>query len=95
MFDLAVRLPVHVVNWHDRETWPSLKEGKAMIRAAVCGGIRRETMVLGKPAHVGEEAENALHSMDRCGIILGTGCVVPIVAPHGNLMAARSAVDFV
>lgn len=95
MFDLAARLPVHVVNWHDRKTWPTLKEGKAMIRAAVCGGIRRETVALGDPDHVREEAESALQSMDRRGIVLGTGCVVPIIAPHGNLMAARSAADFV
>jgi uroporphyrinogen decarboxylase len=94
MFDLAARLPVQVVNWHDRETWPTLKEGKAMIEAAVCGGIRRETVVLGSPARVREEAESALQSVDRRGMILGTGCVVPILAPHGNLMAARAAVDF-
>ena len=94
MFDLAAQLPVHAVNWHDRETWPTLMEGKAMIEAAVCGGIRRETVALGDPARVRAEAESALQSMDRRGIILGTGCVVPIIAPHGNLMAARAAVDF-
>jgi hypothetical protein len=26
-------------------------------------------------------------------MVLGTGCVVPVIAPHGNFMAARQVVD--
>jgi uroporphyrinogen decarboxylase len=95
MFNLVERLPAHVVNWHDRDVGPSLADGKNLVRGAVCGGLRREqTLVLGDPAAVRAEAQDALESLDGRGVVLGAGCVVPVMAPRGNLMAARSAADF-
>jgi uroporphyrinogen decarboxylase len=95
IFELAEKYPVHIVNWHDRETKPTLKEGKSRLSAAVCGGLRRwETMVLGDSRAVQEEAMDAIQSLDGGrGMVLGTGCVVPVLAPHGNLLAARQIVD--
>lgn len=94
MFDLAATYPIHVINWHDRETAPTLGEARRMTRAALCGGLSRHaTMVLGDPASVSREAKAALRATQGRGFILGTGCVVPVVAPRGNLMAARRAVD--
>jgi uroporphyrinogen decarboxylase len=95
IFDIAESYPVQVVNWHDRETKPSLAEGKSRVSAAVCGGIRRwDTMILGDRNDVWNEAMDAIQSLNGGrGLILGTGCVVPIIAPHGNLMAARHVVD--
>ncbi|MEA4909863.1 MAG: hypothetical protein VB089_19730, partial [Anaerolineaceae bacterium] len=61
---------------------------------AVCGGLRRwETMVLGTPAQIRAEAEDAILSTNGTRFILGTGCVLPIVAPRGNILAARHSVD--
>jgi uroporphyrinogen decarboxylase len=95
IFDLAEEYPVQIVNWHDRETSPSLSDGKPRIQGAVCGGLRRwDTMVLGDADSVRKEAEDAIHSLDGGrGMVLGTGCVVPITAPHGNLVAARNVVE--
>jgi uroporphyrinogen decarboxylase len=94
MFDLATSYPVHAVNWHDRETAPSLREARGMTRLALCGGLsRRATMVLGDPTSVTREAQAALRATRGRGLILGTGCVVPVIAPRGNLLAARRAVD--
>ena len=92
MFDLAERYPVQIVNWHDREVSPSLADGALRIPGAVCGGIRRMTMVCGDPDQVEEEATGALASLDNRGVVLGTGCVVPVHAPHTNVEAARAAV---
>ena len=96
IFELAEVLPAQVVNWHDRSTPPSLIEGKARLRGAVCGGLRRwETMVLGDPQSVRSEAREAIDATEGGrGLILGTGCVVPVIAPRANLRAAREAVDF-
>ena len=94
MFDLAATYPVHVVNWHDRETSPSLAEARRLTRLALCGGLsRQETIVLGDPAAVRREAKSAMRATHGRGFILGTGCVVPVLAPRGNLLAARRAVD--
>ncbi len=95
MFDLVEHLPSHVVNWHDRDAGPSLAEAKGIVPGAVCGGLRREqTLVLGNPEAVQAEAQDALDSVGGRGMVLGAGCVVPIMAPRANLMAARRAADF-
>jgi uroporphyrinogen decarboxylase len=93
MFDLVSRYPTHVVNWHDRETPPSLSEGQRKFPGAVCGGIRQwATMVLGTPEQVHAEAQKAIEAAGGQRFILGTGCVTPITAPWANLRAVREAV---
>jgi uroporphyrinogen decarboxylase len=93
MFDLLADYPVQVLNWHDRETPPSLREGQARFGGAVLGGLRQwDTMLRGTPQEVQHEAEDALQQTGGRRFILGTGCVTPITAPWGNLRAARQAV---
>ena len=94
MFDLVADYPLHIVNWHDRHTPPTLAEGLQRFSGAVCGGLRQwETLVLGDPAMVQAEALDAIHQTDGTRFILGTGCVVPVTAPAGNIAAARRAVN--
>ncbi|MDD5467124.1 MAG: uroporphyrinogen decarboxylase family protein [Anaerolineales bacterium] len=94
MFDLIADYPIQVVNWHDQETPPDLAGGKARFPGVVCGGLRRETtMVLATPDQVVAEARQAMELTGKQRFILGTGCVVPVTAPHGNLLAARRCVD--
>jgi uroporphyrinogen decarboxylase len=94
MFDVASIYPTAVVNWHDRETPPALELGKRAFHGAACGGLSIwETVVVGTPASVRAEARESIHSVKGRGLILGTGCVVPIVAPRANLQAARAAVE--
>jgi uroporphyrinogen decarboxylase len=94
MFDLLSGYPAQVVNWHDRETPPSLREGQARIRGAVLGGLRQwETMLRGRPDDVRSEAADAIAQTGGRRFILGTGCVTPITAPWANLRAARAAVE--
>lgn len=94
MFDLLSDYPVQVVNWHDRETPPTLAEGMSGFAGAVCGGLRQwETMVRGDPAAVQAEASDAISQTAGKRFILGTGCVTPIVAPTSNIYAARQAVE--
>lgn len=96
MFDVAATYPTSVVNWHDRETPPSLEQGRVAVKGAVCGGLSRlETVVLGTPAEVEKQALESVRSVHGRGFILGTGCVVPIIAPRANLRAVRAAVEAV
>ena len=94
MYDRVARLPAQVINWHDLETPPSLAQGKEQFSGVVCGGLRQwETMAYGDAAAVREEARDALEATDGTRLILGTGCVTPIIAPHSNLLAARRSVE--
>jgi len=92
-FDAVADYPVQVINWHDRDTAPSLAEGLTRFQGVLCGGISRETMVYGNAAAVQAEVADAIQQTDGQRLLLGTGCVVPVIAPHGNLMAARKSVE--
>lgn len=78
-----------IVNWHDRETPPTLAEAQKRYEGVVCGGLSRNTLVLGTQAQVQEETHNAIAQTGGKRLVLSTGCVVPITAPYGNLLAAR------
>jgi uroporphyrinogen decarboxylase len=94
MFDLLSDYAVQVVNWHDRETPPTLGLGQPQVAGAVLGGLRQwETMLRGTPEDVRREAQEALQQTGGRRFILGTGCVTPITAPWVNLRAARASVE--
>ena len=96
MFERAAQLPVQVINWHDQETYPNLSGGKDLFGGVVCGGIRQwDTMAYGDPEMVTAESHAAIEATNGTRFILGTGCVTPIIASHGNLMAARRSVEAV
>jgi len=82
-----------IVNWHDRETYPSLAEAQTLFAGAMCGGMRQDTLVYRGQAEVREEAADAIRHTNGKRFILGTGCVVPIIASHGNILAARKSAE--
>lgn len=94
MFNLVANYPVQILNWHDRETPPSLEKGQELFDGTVCGGISRlESLLLGTPKDIQDEVETAIRLSNGKRLILGTGCVLPITTPYGNIMAARKAVE--
>ncbi|NOT03280.1 MAG: uroporphyrinogen decarboxylase [Anaerolineales bacterium] len=92
-FSLLRMYNFQIVNWHDRETYPSLAEAQSLFRGTLCGGLRQDTLVFEDQAKVKGEAEDAIKQTKSHRFILGTGCVVPVTASHGNLMAARRSVE--
>ncbi len=90
-FDVLSKYPVHILNWHDRETTPSLSEAQKRFKGVLCGGLSRESLVFKTPAIIQDEARDAFDQTNRKRLILSTGCVVPIIAPFGNIRAARQA----
>jgi len=92
-FNSVADYPVQIINWHDRDTPPALSEALTRTRAVLCGGLRRETMVYSTAEDVQAEITDAIQQTRGQRLLLGTGCVVPVIAPHGNLMAARTGVE--
>ena len=93
-FDMFTDYPVHVINWHDLETKPDLLTGLEKFPGAVCGGLRQEeTVNLGTPQEIKQEANAAFEATGGKRFILGTGCVAPTTTPYGNLVAARKVVE--
>jgi len=94
MFDRFLEYPFGIINWHDRESPPTLAEARQQFTGALCGGLRRqETMVLGTSEQVKAEARDAIQQTGGRGLILGTGCVMPTIVPRGNIIAARQSVE--
>ncbi|MEN4012718.1 MAG: uroporphyrinogen decarboxylase family protein [Bellilinea sp.] len=94
LFDQVMDYPVNILNWHDRQTSPTLAEAQHRYKGTVCGGLKQwETMLLGDKQAVVKEAKDAIRQTNGFRFVLGTGCVIPITTPHGNILAARRAVD--
>jgi uroporphyrinogen decarboxylase len=94
LFDQVKDYPVAVLNWHDRQTSPSLAEALDSFPGVVCGGLRQwETLVYGTAEDVRAEARQAIQATGSRRFILSTGCVAPVITPYGNLMAARLVVE--
>ena len=92
-FSLLRLMNFQIVNWHDRESYPSLAEAQSFFRGTVCGGIRQDTLYKGDQAQVREEAREALKQTGGKRFILGTGCVVYYQSPHENIVTARKSVE--
>jgi uroporphyrinogen decarboxylase len=93
MFEKLLDYPFQMVNWHDQETPPSLAEAQRMFKGTLIGGLRQEeTMMLGTPEDVLREKTEAIHATHGERFILGTGCVLPVTSPIGNILAAKSAI---
>jgi uroporphyrinogen decarboxylase len=92
-FSILDSLGIPVVNWHDRQTYPSLEEAQKLFAGVACGGMRQDTLVYADSTEVQREAADAIRQTGAKRFILGTGCVVPIIASHGNILAARKSVE--
>lgn len=92
-FSILDSLNFQIVNWHDRETFPSLSKAQELFNGVVCGGMRQDSLVYEGQTQVREEAADAIQQTGGKRFILGTGCVVPVIASHGNLRAARESVE--
>ena len=94
MFERLIDYPLAIINWHDRDTFPSLAEARKLYPGTLCGGLQRErSMVLGTPEQVAAEAHDAILAAGGERFILGTGCVLPTIAPRANIWAARRSVE--
>ncbi|MDD2922244.1 MAG: uroporphyrinogen decarboxylase family protein [Anaerolineales bacterium] len=93
-FSLANELKFQIVNWHDRETYPSLTEARELFKdMTLCGGLRQDSLVFEDQHQIKKDAADAIQQTQGSRFILGTGCVTHITAAHGNLMAARKSVE--
>jgi len=94
MFDVVADYPVQAINWHDRETPPSLAQALGRTRATLCGGIdRTEVMLRGSPDEVRAQVADAIQQTGGRRLIIATGCVILITSPTANIWAAREAVN--
>jgi len=92
MFDLFDDYPVQIVNWHARETGPTIAEARRRVTACLACGIDAwNTLAKRTPADVTAEVRDAIAQTGGRGHIVSTGCVMPVDTPEANIRAAIGA----
>ena len=92
MFDLFDDYPVQIVNWHARETAPTIAEARRRISTCLaCGLDAWNTLSKGSPEAVAAEARDAIAQTGGRGHIVTTGCVMPVDTPEANIRVAIAA----
>jgi uroporphyrinogen decarboxylase len=85
--------PADAISWHDRITWPSLKEARERFSGLLVGGINEwQTLLKGPSAAIQAEIQDAIAQTGGRGYMVGPGCVLPINTPPSHIRAAREAV---
>lgn len=92
-YEHLFKYPVQIVNWHDRKTAPTLREGKALFEGAVAGGIDEWGVLQTTTEAIRAQIQDAMQQTGGIGLIVAAGCVIPIDTPSENIRAARDAVE--
>ena len=86
--------PVQVINWHDRQNWPALAEGKEIFPGAVMGGVDEcGALRQGPPSLICEHVRDAISQTQGRRLMIGAGCGLILDTPEKNLQAFRDAVE--
>jgi uroporphyrinogen decarboxylase len=92
MFDLFTDYPVHILNWHARETPPRIAEARSLVSMCLACGIDAwNTLAKKPPAEVAAEVRDAISQTGGRGHIVTTGCVMPVDTPEASIHAAIDA----
>lgn len=93
MFNLASNWPVHAVNWYDRDTHPTLADGRNLSNKCVMGGVDHEkTLATGTEANIAGEVQEAVDQCFGRGVMITPGCAVSLKTPAKNFFALQQAV---
>ena len=93
MFDLVADYPAPLLNWHDRETGISLRDGLARFPGAASGGVSHWTIHRDQRDDLLAEVADARAQTNGRRLVLGTGCVIMTTTPLFNIRAFREAAE--
>lgn len=105
MFDTVSQYPCNCLNWHDRDTRPSLKEARTKTDKAFLGGIHEVPTITdgvlsyqsvlkeSTPEEIVKHVHEAADMIDGKKLLIGPGCVCDPRTAKENLKAVRQAVE--
>jgi len=77
-FELATKLPVNAINWHDQQTKPNLSEARKIFNRGLLGGLNAESWKdLSNPEDVSSLISSVYKNFGGNGLIISPGCVIP------------------
>lgn len=93
MVDLLASYPVQMFNWHDRLTYPNIKQAQDLFPGLLVGGLNENhTLVHGSDEDIALEVQSALEAAQSGRLMIAPGCVLPIATPERAIVAVQSAV---
>ncbi len=105
MYDTVSQYPCNCVNWHDRDTKPSMEEARKNVAKTFLGGIQEVPTIIdgvlsydsilarSTPEQVIEHVHQAIDMVGGKSLIVGPGCVCDPKTTEANLHAVRQAVE--
>ncbi|MHA1985491.1 MAG: uroporphyrinogen decarboxylase family protein [Promethearchaeota archaeon] len=77
-FEMATKLPINAINWHDQQTKPNLSQASKMFNGGLLGGLNAETWKkLNNPEDIISLVNSVYKSFKGQGLIIAPGCVIP------------------
>ena len=77
-YDLASKLPLDAINWHDQQTEPNLSEARKIFSGGLLGGLDAESWKdSSNPEEVSSLIISIYKSFEGNGLIFAPGCVIP------------------
>jgi uroporphyrinogen decarboxylase len=93
-FEIADQYPIHAVNWHDRESGPSIKEATGLTKRTLVAGIDRVGPVArGDIDGAIAEVNDAINQANGQRLIVAPSCVLPHTVDASVLRAIRAHVQ--
>ncbi len=92
-FAAFAQYPVHVINWADRVTGPSIAYARDRVRPAICAGLDNlGVLSAGSPQQCANQARDAIRQAKDRPILIAPGCTYdPQAVPEANLRAVCDA----
>ncbi|MFX1305079.1 MAG: uroporphyrinogen decarboxylase family protein [Promethearchaeota archaeon] len=77
-YNLATKLPIDAINWHDQQTSPSLSEARQVFKGGLLGGLNAESWKdISDPTEVSSMISSVYTKFKGLGLIIAPGCVIP------------------
>ncbi len=77
-YELATKLPIDAINWHDQQTTPNLSEARQIFKGGLLGGLNAESWKdISDPAEVSSRISSVYTNFKGSGLIIAPGCVIP------------------
>ncbi len=77
-FELATKLPLDAINWHDQQTIPNLSEARQIFNGGLLGGLNAESWRnISDPEDISSLISTVYNNFKGSGLIIAPGCVFP------------------
>jgi len=77
-YELATKLPINAINWHDQQTAPILSEARKIFKGGLLGGLNAESWKdISNPEDVSSLISSVYKNFKGSGLIIAPGCVIP------------------